>query len=140
VSLAVPTWFYGHEPSNLFSTAIAKYFDNSIREEGLLAIAQAGVIFAPGSAGTMQEIFQDLTQNHYATYGTRSPMVFLGRERYAAEHALIQAFLDQRSMSKVYGDLVELTDDEDRVVDFIMRHPPRPAPRRPALYELLETD
>ena len=67
ISLAVPTWFYGHEPSNLFASAIAKYFDNSIREEGLLAIATAGVIYAPGSAGTTQEIFQDLTQNHYAT-------------------------------------------------------------------------
>lgn len=29
-SLAVPTWFYGHEPTNLFATHIAKYFVNSI--------------------------------------------------------------------------------------------------------------
>ena len=25
-SLSIPTWFYGHEPSNLFATGIAKYF------------------------------------------------------------------------------------------------------------------
>ncbi|MEL6350039.1 MAG: hypothetical protein AAFV53_43470, partial [Myxococcota bacterium] len=42
-SLAIPTWFYGHEPSNLFSIHIAKYFANSLREDGLLAIATRGV-------------------------------------------------------------------------------------------------
>lgn len=32
-SLGVPTWFYGHEPPNVFATHIAKYFENSLREE-----------------------------------------------------------------------------------------------------------
>ena len=76
----MPTWFYGHEPTNLFSVHVAKYFSNSIREDGLLAIAEHGIIFSPGSAGTTQEIFQDATQNHYATFGTISPMVFLSKE------------------------------------------------------------
>ena len=138
VSLAVPTWFYGHEPSNLFATAIAKYFDNSIREEGLLAMATAGVIYAPGSAGTTQEIFQDLTQNHYATYGIRSPMVFLNAERYRAEHGLIRTFAETRGMTQVYGDLLALVDTAEEAVDFIVAHPPRAAdPHRP-LYELLD--
>jgi predicted Rossmann-fold nucleotide-binding protein len=74
-SLGVPTWFYGHEPPNVFASHIAKYFENSLREEGLLAIATHGVIFAPGNAGTVQEIFQDGCQNYYATYGYASPMV-----------------------------------------------------------------
>ena len=43
-SLGVPTWFYGHEPTNLFATHVAKYFANSIREDGLLAIADAAGI------------------------------------------------------------------------------------------------
>ena len=63
-SLAIPTWFYGHEPTNVFSTAVAKYFSNSIREDGLLAIATHGVVYAPGAAGTLQEVFMDATQNH----------------------------------------------------------------------------
>ena len=58
-NLALPTWFYGHEPTNLFSSYIAKYFANSLREDGLLAIARHGVIYAPGSAGTVQEVFMD---------------------------------------------------------------------------------
>ncbi|MBN2498140.1 MAG: LOG family protein [Deltaproteobacteria bacterium] len=139
-SLAVPTWFYGHEPTNPFASAVAKYFDNSIREEGLLAIAAAGVIYAPGSAGTTQEIFQDLTQNHYATYGTRSPMVFLGSERYRAEHALIREFARARGMGEIYGDMLALLDDPDEAVAFIELHPPRKAPSSLPLYELLNRD
>jgi hypothetical protein len=50
-SLGVPTWLYGHEPPTIFATDIAKYFANSVREEGLLAIATYGVIFTPGSPG-----------------------------------------------------------------------------------------
>lgn len=137
VSLAVPTWFYGHEPSNLFSSAVAKYFDNSIREEGLLAIAQAGVIYAPGAAGTMQEIFQDLCQNHYGTYGSRSPMVLFGSQRYAKEHELIRHFVASKKKTDLYGDLIALLDDPDRVVEFIESHPPRPVPEHKPLYELV---
>ena len=85
LSLGVPTWLYGHEPPTPFATHIAKYFANSVREEGLLAIAKGGVIFAPGSAGTMQEVFQDIAQNHYESFGYASPMVFLNREYWSYE-------------------------------------------------------
>lgn len=51
-NLAIPTWAYSNEPTGQFSSAIGKYFANSIREDGLLAIASDGVIFARGSQGT----------------------------------------------------------------------------------------
>ena len=77
-SLAIPTWFYGHEPPTPFATHIAKYFSNPIREDGLLSIAIDGVIYAPGRAGTVQEIFQDAAQNVYRVVDGRfSPMAFL---------------------------------------------------------------
>ena len=79
-SLGVPTWLYGHEPSTPFATHIAKYFDNSIREDGILTISKGGVIYTPGSAGTLQEIFQEAVQNHYLTFGFSSPMIFMGRQ------------------------------------------------------------
>ncbi|SFU98747.1 LOG family protein [Pseudoduganella namucuonensis] len=79
-NLGIPTWFYGHEPANVFATRIAKYFENSVREEGLLAIAQGGIVFTEGNAGTVQEIFQDACQNYYRTYDKyKSPMVLLDR-------------------------------------------------------------
>ena len=65
-SLGIPTWHYGHEPANLFATAIAKYFRNALREAILLQICSAGIVFLPGAAGTVQEIFQDACENYYA--------------------------------------------------------------------------
>ena len=122
-SLAIPTWFYGHEPSNFFATHIAKYFSNSIREDTLLAISLHGVIFAPGSAGTTQEIFMEATQNHYCTFNYFSPMVFLGRERYEID-TLIFPLLKQLAWEREYYDLLHLTDEPEEVLDWLKTHPP----------------
>lgn len=84
-TIGIPTWFYGHEPPNRFCTLHAKYFANSVREDGLLTVATGGVVYTPGSAGTVQEVFQDYTQNHYAAAGAPAPMVFLGKEFWTAE-------------------------------------------------------
>lgn len=123
-SLAVPTWFYGHEPSNLFSPHIAKYFSNSIREDGLLAIALHGVIFAPGSAGTTQEIFMDATQNHYVTFDQISPMVFFGKKRYT-EDTMLWPCIENLAAGRDYGEVMTCVDEVDEVVAFIKAHPPR---------------
>lgn len=122
-SLAIPTWFYGHEPSNLFATYIAKYFSNSIREDTLLAIALYGIVYAPGSAGTTQEIFMDATQNHYVTFDYVSPMVFLGRKRYTEDTQLFP-LISQLATGREYADYLYLTDDPAEVVTFIDKHPP----------------
>lgn len=123
-SLAVPTWFYGHEPSNLFGLHVAKYFSNSIREDGLLAISLHGVVYAPGSAGTTQEIFMDATQNHYGTFGWYSPMVFLGVERYTRETD-IYPLVQQLAEGTDYAEFLDLTDAPSDAVEFIRTHPPR---------------
>ncbi len=122
-SLAIPTWFYGHEPSNIFATHIAKYFSNSIREDTLLAISLHGIIFAPGSAGTTQEIFMDAAQNHYGTYNYYSPMIFLGRQRYEID-TLIFPLLRQLSWGRDYHKLLFITDTPQKIVQFLQKHPP----------------
>ena len=122
-NLAIPTWFYGHEPSNLFASHIAKYFSNSIREDTLQAICLYGIVYAPGSAGTTQEIFQEAAQNHYGTFGYYSPMIFLGKKRYIEDTALYSV-LHQLAVGMPYKDLLYLTDDSELVVDFIEKHPP----------------
>jgi predicted Rossmann-fold nucleotide-binding protein len=76
-SLAIPTWFYGSEPSTPFATAYAKYFQNSIREEALITQSRAGIVYAQGGGGTLREIFQDVEQNYYAkTPADFTPMIF----------------------------------------------------------------
>jgi len=122
-SLAIPTWFYGHEPSNLFASHIAKYFSNSIREDTLLSISLYGIIFAPGSAGTIQEIFMDATQNHYGTFNYFSPMIFLGKEFYEIK-TLVYPLLKQLAWGKKYFDLLHLTDEPADVLHFLLKHPP----------------
>lgn len=136
-SLAIPTWFYGHEPTNLFCDNVAKYFSNGIREDILLAISRGGVVFAPGSAGTLQEVFMDLAQNHYATFVDRSPMVFLGSERFHDVYDLIRGFVQRRDMEEAYGDLIAMFDDEHDVVAFLKDNPPRRRPPHVPLYDLV---
>jgi predicted Rossmann-fold nucleotide-binding protein len=127
-SLAIPTWFYGHEPSNQFSTHIAKYFSNSLREDGLLAIATHGVIYAPGSAGTVQEIFMDATQNHYGVFEWISPMILFGTE-YWTKTRPVRPLLESLAKGKPYADLISCSDSVDEVVRFVLEHPPIRSPR-----------
>ncbi|PIE33685.1 hypothetical protein CSA56_10840 [candidate division KSB3 bacterium] len=122
-NLAIPTWFYGHEPSNLFASHIAKYFSNSIREDGLLSISLFGVIYAPGSAGTTQEIFMDATQNHYGSFGFYSPMIFFGKKRYMKDTSLFP-IVQQLAWGRKYADLLFITDSPEEVVSLIQQHPP----------------
>ena len=114
-SLGIPTWLYGHEPPNVFASHIAKYFANSIREEGLLAIASHGVIYAPGSAGTIQEIFMDACQNHYESFGGASPMVFLGEEYWTVRKP-VYPLLQQLAAGHTYASHLSISDDPDDVV------------------------
>jgi predicted Rossmann-fold nucleotide-binding protein len=126
VSIGIPTWHYGHEPSNVFPTAIAKYFANSEREEGLLTVATHGVVFAPGSAGTIQEIFQDAAQNHYRTAGFASPMIFLGTQ-YWQHTKPVYPLLEQLAAAADYRSLLWLTDRVDDAVEAIRRFKPATA-------------
>jgi predicted Rossmann-fold nucleotide-binding protein len=114
-SLGIPTWHYGHEPPNVFASHIAKYFANSIREEGLLAIALGGVVFAPGSAGTIQEVFQDAAQNHYKSFGVVSPMVFMDSE-YWTEAKPVYPLLRHLAEGHEYSHLLHIADDPATIV------------------------
>ncbi|MCW2809672.1 MAG: hypothetical protein JWP61_130 [Friedmanniella sp.] len=78
-NLSIPTWFYGHEPTNVFGTGIAKYFANALREDTLLHRCRGGIVYLPGEVGTEQEIFQAATENFYATDESQvAPMVLVG--------------------------------------------------------------
>lgn len=132
-SLAIPTWLYENEPVSRFATHIAKYFANSIREDGLLRIARAGIVFAPGGPGTVQEVFQDAAINAYSKPKDRAPMLFVGRERYAASGVYdLAASLAMRAKPP-YGHLLKLTDDVDEAIAHIESPPPAPRKGRSIL-------
>ncbi|WP_433346167.1 LOG family protein [Micromonospora sp. CA-111912] len=111
--LAIPTWLYGHEPANLFAGRIAKYFSNAIREDTILRLARGGIVFAPGRAGTVQEVFQAATKTYYGTDGSSGAYVFLDRAYWTTELP-IETLLRPLLTASPFGDLsgtVHLTDD-----------------------------
>jgi predicted Rossmann-fold nucleotide-binding protein len=120
-SLALPTWYYGHEPTAPFATDIAKYFDNSVREDGIVTIAKGGIIYTPGSAGTMQEIFQDAGQNHYESVGFASPMIFMGKDYYTNYMPAYTLLKDLSDRGVFKNMLLTISDDNDEIIDAIVR-------------------
>ena len=113
--LAIPTWLYGHEPANLFAAQIAKYFSNAIREDTILRMSRGGIVFAPGLAGTVQEIFQAATKTFYATDGTSGPFVFLDEEHWTRRLPVREVLTPLLAASPVgdQSELIHITDDVD---------------------------
>ncbi|MEV6182380.1 Rossmann fold nucleotide-binding protein [Streptomyces sp. NPDC052015] len=119
-SVGVPTWFYGHEPPNPFAAHIAKYFSNATREDGLLARCTAGVVFLPGAAGTVQEIFDNATPNYYASRGEPTPMVLVDRAHWTERlptWPLLRALARERAME----DRIVLVDRIEEVPEALRR-------------------
>ncbi len=113
-TLGVPTWFYGHEPPNAFATRIAKYCSNAVREATLLEVCRGGLIFLPGAAGTVQELFQAVTANYYATDpAVLTPLVLVGHDQWTRmlpAWPLLESLADGRPMAGAIA-LVETIEE-----------------------------
>ncbi|MGA8846507.1 MAG: Rossmann fold nucleotide-binding protein, partial [Nocardioides sp.] len=118
-TLGIPTWHYGHEPPNLFATVIAKYVGNAIREAVLLEICAAGIVFLPGSAGTVQEIFQDACENYYADEVSLAPMVLVGRT-YWTETLPAWPLLRSLARGRAMQAHVHLVDTVTEAADLLL--------------------
>lgn len=117
-SVGIPTWFYGHEPPNVFATAIAKYFQNSVREDTLLRRCNGGIVFVPGAAGTVQEVFQDACENFYGGAGS-PPMVLLGTTYWTETlpvWPLLRALAEQ---TPGMSDAVHVADRVDEAAEIL---------------------
>jgi predicted Rossmann-fold nucleotide-binding protein len=115
-SLGIPTWLYGHEPPTPFASKIAKYFANSVREDGLLTIAKGGIIFSPGSAGTIQEIFQEVTQNHYLSFGYASPMIFMNKTFWTYETPVYNYLQELTKKGKLKNLILSIHDEAEPII------------------------
>jgi predicted Rossmann-fold nucleotide-binding protein len=118
-SLGIPTWYYGHEPSNVFCDVIAKYFSNAIREEGLLARSNAGIVVLDGAAGTVQEIFQAVTPLYYAPEGEPLPPLVLVGRRHWTERVPVWPALTALAAGRAMSGSVHLVDSIDDVVPLL---------------------
>ncbi|MGI8522170.1 MAG: LOG family protein [Nocardioides sp.] len=117
-SLGVPTWFYGHEPPNVFATAIAKYFRNAIRESILLQLCDRGIVFLRGAGGTVQEVFQDACENYYAAEDAVAPMVLVGAT-YWTETLPAWPLLQALARGRAMEPHIHLVDTVDEAADLM---------------------
>lgn len=115
-SVGIPTWFYGHEPPNAFAGQIAKYFANATREDGLLARSNAGVVFLPGAAGTVQEVFDNATPNYYESRSEPTPMVLVGRAHWT-ERLPVWPLLRALASGRPMESRIALVDSVEEVPD-----------------------
>jgi hypothetical protein len=65
----------------------------------------------------------DAAQNHYASLGTISPMVFFG-EDYWTEQEPVYPLLQKLAAGHTYADLLTISDEVDTIVDFITAREP----------------
>lgn len=121
-TLGIPTWHYGHEPPNVFATAIAKYVGNATREAVLLQICSAGIVFLPGAGGTVQEVFQDACENYYADEVSAAPMVLVGRDYWTATLP-VWPLLRSLARGRVMEPLVHLVDTPEEAAEVILARP-----------------
>eukprot|EP00163_Fabomonas_tropica_P018349 TRINITY_DN32633_c0_g1_i1.p1 TRINITY_DN32633_c0_g1~~TRINITY_DN32633_c0_g1_i1.p1 ORF type:complete len:466 (+),score=89.02 TRINITY_DN32633_c0_g1_i1:65-1462(+) len=129
-SIGIPTWVYGHEPTNRFASWHAKFFSNAIREDIILRLCNNGIIFSPGSAGTRQEIFQVATPNCYAdeekTFSV--PMIFYSK--FWHDNGLFPLFHklaceeDKKRGKEETGHSTRMwcLDDTDEIVDKLLAY------------------
>lgn len=119
VSVGIPTWVHGHEPPNPFPAKIAKFFQASTRQDILIEITKGGIIFSPGSAGTLREVFQTVEQNHYNLWDNKYPMVFYDK-KYWENTFDIFGFLNRSSEKGLLKNLeLLISDDIQEICDFI---------------------
>lgn len=133
ISLGVPTWLYGHEPATPLATHIAKFFDNSIREDTILNITRGGLIYTPGSAGTIQEIFQAAVPNYYQTYGYSSLMIFLGEDFWRRELPVYELLEYLVKTGKYAGLRIGISDDINEVIEKIKTFKPIVGKKAPSV-------
>lgn len=119
--IAVPTWYYGHEPPHVFCAGIAKFFSNALREDTLLARCDAGIVVLPGAAGTVQEIFQAVPRMYYAASPDPLPPLVLVGERQWTHDVPVWELLRTLAADRPMATAVHLVDSTKDAAELILR-------------------
>jgi predicted Rossmann-fold nucleotide-binding protein len=93
---------------------------NSVREDVILTVAFGGIIYTPGSAGTLQEIFQDAVQNHYLSLGFSSPMIFMGKKFWTDDVPVWPLIQHLVATGRYKNMLLTLSDDPAEIENVLL--------------------
>ena len=77
-------------------------------------MCNGGVVFLPGAAGTVQEIFQAACENYYAPPGQRVPFVFVG-ESYWTDDLPVWPLVRSLGVRAGFDASLTLLDSTDEV-------------------------
>jgi len=112
------------DPGTTWAAQGGLSFSNSVREELILRLSRGGIVFAPGLAGTVQEVFQAATMTFYGTDGGSGPFVFLGRDYWTGRlpvEGLLRPLLATSPLGDLAG-LIHLTDDVHEAAELLLAH------------------
>jgi len=84
-----------------------------------LSESYGGVLYTPGGAGTLQEIFQEAVQNHYVMLGYPSPMVFVGREFWSKTVPVYPLMTSLQKSGRYQHLMLSLVDTTEEIMEAI---------------------
>ena len=76
------------------------------------------MVFLPGAAGTVQEVFQDACENYYATPARVAPMILVGRS-YWTETVPAWPLLQRLAAGRPMEGHIHLVDTVDEVAALV---------------------
>lgn len=85
----------------------------------LLIESLGGTIIFPGSAGTIQEVFQKNTFNHYGTLGYSIPMIFYNKAYWENDVPIIPFYEKMLKNGFAKNILLNSVDTIDEVIDIL---------------------
>ena len=90
--------------------------DSNLKSDEPICLYKADT---PGSAGTLQEIFQNAVQDHYLSFGFASPMVFLGKKYWSEDVPVYPLMQHLMETGRYKNLLLTLTDDPMEIVQVL---------------------
>ena len=90
-----------------------------MREDTLIHRCGGGVVYLPGMAGTVQEIFQAVTENFYAADASLvTPLILIGREYWTVVYPA-WPLLQRLGAGRPMGKLIFCVDDVKEAFDLL---------------------
>jgi predicted Rossmann-fold nucleotide-binding protein len=118
-SLAVPTWSQGHQPPNAFASRIAKFLGTAARDDWLLRVSAFDLIFLPGAAGTVRDVFEATAPLYYTPIGSPTRRLVLVGSDHWTRRFPVWPLMRALSYSRPMATTIHLVDTADEAASLL---------------------